>query len=51
MLKLIAQVKTCAFKASTTNKKLKQDAQTQDIDGMQTVSVVNMTQLEALPEQ
>ena len=35
----------------TANQKLKQNAQTQNADGMQAFSVLNMTQLEAKSQQ
>ena len=37
--------------AETADQKLKEIAQTQDADAMQTLSVVYMTYLEALPQQ
>ena len=37
--------------AETANGKLKQKAQTQDTDGMQAISVLNMTDLEEMSQQ
>ena len=41
-------MKTCGFRASSTNEKFKQDAQTQVFDAMQAMSVLYMTWLEAV---
>ena len=38
-------------RVQTVNQKLKQNAQTQDVDGMQAMSVLYMTQLEAVSQQ
>ena len=43
-------MKTCGFRALAANKKLKQDAQTQVADAMEAMSVLYMTELEAIPE-
>ena len=39
------------LQAPTANQKLKQNAQTQDADGRQAMSVFYMTQLEAISQQ
>ena len=39
------------LRVQTVNQKLKQNAQTQDGDGMQTIFVQNMTQLEVIFQQ
>lgn len=38
-------------KALTANQKVKQKAQTEVADGIQTLTVINMTELEALSQQ
>ena len=39
------------LRAQTTNQKLKQNFETQDIDGIQALSVLYMTQLAAISQQ
>ena len=39
------------LRAQTLNQKLKQNAQTQDADGMQALSVLNTTKLEGISQQ
>ena len=43
--------KNMSLRAQTTNQKLNQNAQTQDIYGMQVFFVLFMTQLQALSQQ
>ena len=43
-------MKTCDFRASAASEKLKQDAQTQVADAIQSMSVLYMAQLEAIPQ-
>ena len=38
-------------RSQTANQKFKQNAQTQDADGMQAMSVLYMTQLEVTPQE
>ena len=44
-------MKTCGFKASVTNEKLKRDAEKQLADSLQTMSVLYMSQLEGVRQQ
>ena len=37
--------------AQTASQKLKQNAETQDVDGMQALSILNTTKLEAISQQ
>ena len=39
------------LRAETENEKLKQDVQIQDVEGMQAMSVLFMTELEAISQQ
>ena len=41
-------MKTCGFRASATNEKLKHEAPTQAANGMQAMSMSSMTQLNAI---
>ena len=43
-------MKTCGFRASAANEKLKEDAQTQVDEAVQAMSVLYMTQLQAVPQ-
>ena len=43
-------MKICGFRASATNVKLKKGAQTKVPDDLQAVSVLYMTQLDAIPQ-
>ena len=47
-MKPINAMKTCGFWASGTTEKLKKDAQTKAADAIQAMSMVYMTQSEAL---
>ena len=47
----ITQDKDVWLRAQTANQKLKQNAQTQDADGMQALSVIYITQLDAISQQ
>ena len=43
-------MKACGFKVQIVNEKLKHKAQSQDAGSMQCISVLNMTQMEVIPE-